>query len=214
MTAPAVIFDLDGVITDTAGLHFQAWSAVARELGIRLQETFEARLRGLSRMDSLNLILAQGGVTLASSEMEAVAARKNAAYVAALDRLKPSDALLGAVACLAAVRNAGWGIGLASASRNGPKVLAQLGLTDAFDVVIDPASVPYGKPAPDLFLAAAAALGRMPDQCTGVEDAPAGIAAIKAAGMRAIGIGKPDDLPDADAVFPGLDAVTLEDLKP
>lgn len=207
----AVLFDLDGVLTDTAHAHYVAWKRLADELGIPFDEAANEALKGVDRMGSLDLILARGGVTLDDAERHALAERKNAWYVAAIEDFTPADLFPGARDALEQVRGAGLKTALVSASRNAPALVDRLGIADLFDCIVDPASVAHGKPAPDIFLAAAAALGVEPAACLGVEDAPAGIAAIHAADMAALGIGDPATLAAADRVIPTISAFRLED---
>ena len=208
MTAPATprafIFDLDGVITDTAPLHFRAWRDLAASVGVDFDEAFNERLKGVSRTDSLELILAQGTHRYTSTEKHAMAERKNADYVRLIDGITPGDVLPGALAALQAARAAGCRVGLASASKNAAGVLARLGITAAFDHVVDANLIERSKPDPEVFLAAAHALGVEPVNCVGIEDAVAGIAAVRAAGMFALGVGDPLVLTQADQVVPDL----------
>lgn len=204
----AAIFDLDGVLVDSARLHFIAWKRVADELGIAFDEAANEDLKGVDRMGSLDLILARGGVVLPLAEREAIAARKNDHYLEAVAEMTPADQLPGAAKLVADLRAAGLGCALASASRNAPLVLERVGLANAFDFIADPA-IMAPKPAPDLFVAGATALGVPVGDCIGFEDAAAGVMAIKSADMRAIGIGDPVVLSAADLVFPSTDAVDL-----
>ncbi|MBC2159469.1 beta-phosphoglucomutase [Listeria booriae] len=187
----AVIFDLDGVITDSAHFHYLAWKQLAADINIEIDEAFNETLKGISRMDSLDLILAKGGreqdFTLA--EKEELAAKKNAHYVELLKDLSPADILPGIASLLEAIRAAGLKIALASVSKNAPMVLAALGLTDSFDYLADAAKITHSKPDPEIFLVAAAGLGVAPENAVGIEDAQAGVEAIKSAGMKAIGVG-------------------------
>ncbi|MBC2080523.1 beta-phosphoglucomutase [Listeria booriae] len=187
----AVIFDLDGVITDSAHFHYLAWKQLAADINIEIDEAFNETLKGISRMDSLDLILAKGGreqdFTLA--EKEELAAKKNAHYVELLKDLSPVDILPGIASLLEAIRAAGLKIALASVSKNAPMVLAALGLTDSFDYLADAAKIIHSKPDPEIFLVAAAGLGVAPENAVGIEDAQAGVEAIKSAGMKAIGVG-------------------------
>ncbi|MBC2263553.1 beta-phosphoglucomutase [Listeria booriae] len=187
----AVIFDLDGVITDSAHFHYLAWKQLAADINIEIDEAFNETLKGISRMDSLDLILAKGGreqdFTLA--EKEELAAKKNAHYVELLKDLSPADILPGIASLLEAIRAAGLKIALASVSKNAPMVLAALDLTDSFDYLADAAKITHSKPDPEIFLVAAAGLGVAPENAVGIEDAQAGVEAIKSAGMKAIGVG-------------------------
>lgn len=200
----AFIFDLDGVITDTAHLHFLAWRDLARSQGIDFDEQFNEQLKGVSRMDSLDLILAKSKQSYTQVEKDLLAAQKNTAYVRLIDTITPADVLPGALEALQSVRDAGFGVGLASASKNALAVLTRLGITAMFDHVVDANFIARSKPDPEVFLAAAKALGTAPDQCIGFEDAVAGIQSIKAAGMFAIGVGEPQVLASAHHVIPNL----------
>lgn len=206
----AVIFDLDGVLTDTASIHYRAWKRLADELGIEFDERINRRLKGVDRMASLEILLERAGHSFDDAEKAELAARKNGYYRDEIARFTPKDLLPGALEVLEAVRAAGLKTALASASRNAPLLLERLGIADRFDFIADPAAVECGKPAPDIFLAAARGLGVEPETCLGVEDAAAGIAAIKAAGMLALGIGARTELADADAVLPGLASFRIE----
>ena len=207
----AVLFDLDGVLTDTAQAHFVAWKRLADTLDIPFDAAANEALKGIDRMGSLDRILALGGRTASDAERTALADRKNASYLDAIATFSPADLYPGSRAALTGIRAAGLGTALVSASRNAPALLDRMAITDLFDVVVDPQSVAHGKPAPDIFLAAATALGVDPERCLGIEDAPAGIAAIHAAGMTALGIGTGATLPDADRVIAGLADFVLAD---
>lgn len=200
----AFIFDLDGVLTDTARLHLAAWRDVAAGLYLPFDEAMGEALKGVSRMASLELVLRPSALDFSDAEKQRMATRKNAAYVAGLAGMSAADLLPGAAAALAAVRAAGWGVALASASQNAPMVLERLGITAAFDHVVDVHRVARGKPDPEIFLRAAQALSVAPGRCIGIEDAVAGVQAIKAAGMFAVGIGDPQVLTQADVVLPDL----------
>jgi len=206
----AVIFDLDGVLTDTAHFHFLAWRELAHSLQLPFDEAFNEKLKGIDRMGSLELILAQGGREYSAAEKEALATRKNAHYQRLVSTMTSAHLLPGAVQALEAVRQAGLKIGLASVSKNAATVLQRLGITDRFDVVVDAALIRRGKPDPEIFLSAAQQLDVAPAACIGVEDAVAGVQAIKAAGMYAVGVGDAAVLQQADDVIPGLQAFRLE----
>lgn len=205
----AVIFDLDGVITDTARYHYLAWKRLAESVGVHFDEAFNEHLKGIDRMGSLDLILASSGKQFTAQEKLALADAKNAHYVELIATMSPADLLPGAVAALDASRAAGLKIGLASVSKNAFTVLDHLGITDKFDYVVDAALIEKGKPDPEIFLKAARELGVWPADCFGVEDAVAGVASIKAAGMYCVGIGRPEVLTQADIVIPGLDKFDL-----
>ena len=205
-------FDLDGVLTDTARAHYTAWKAIADALGAPFDETVNEALKGVDRMGSLDLILATAPRAVSSSEREALAARKNAHYGELISHFGPGDLLPGARAALELARARALPTALASASRNAPELLARLGVAHLFDAVVDPTSVSRGKPDPAIFLAAARALHVAPKDCLAFEDARAGVAAIKAAGMTAVGIGDAQALRGADVVAPDLASVDWERL--
>jgi beta-phosphoglucomutase len=207
----AVIFDLDGVITDTAHYHFLAWKRLADSVGAPFDEAFNEQLKGVDRMGSLELILARAPRTYTLDEKRALADAKNGHYQELIATMTPADLLPGALRALEEVRAAGLKIGLASVSRNAFTVLDRLGIRDRFDDVVDAATVVNGKPDPEIFLTAAAHLGVEPKDCLGVEDAAAGVASIKDAGMVAIGVGSPDVLYRADRVIPSMAVFRLAD---
>ena len=199
------IFDLDGVITDTAKFHFAAWSQLAADkLGLDLPASFETELKGISRIESLERILAFGHLEdkYTPAEVEALAQEKNGYYLKAIDTLTKDDILPGITRLIEELKAHGVKLSVASASKNAPVILKKLGLFAEFDAIANPAKVAHGKPAPDIFLAGAQAVGLNPSDCVGVEDAVAGVAAIKAAGMTAVAVGSPEELSQADAVVP------------
>jgi len=208
--ARALIFDLDGVLTDTANLHYQAWKQLADELNLPFDRKTNERLKGVDRMASLAMILEHGGREYSAEERLALAERKNGYYLAAIETLGPQDVFPGARKVLNQARAAGLKTALASASRNAPRLLQKLGLSDCFDAIADARQIRRGKPDPEIFLTAAAALGVPPAHCIGIEDAAAGIDAIHAAGMAAIGIGSRAQLPKADCVLADIGAFELE----
>ena len=207
----AVIFDLDGVITDTAHYHYLAWKRLAEGEGVHFDAAFNEHLKGIDRMGSLDLILAAAARSYTQEEKLALADAKNRHYVELISTMSAADLLPGAVDALDAVRAAGLKVGLASVSKNAFTVLEHLGIRERFDDVVDAATLTHSKPHPEIFLTAARHLGVAPADCLGIEDAVAGVASIKGAGMFALGIGKPDVLAQADAVIPGLDTFRLQD---
>jgi kojibiose phosphorylase len=203
-----VIFDLDGVFTDTAEYHYRAWKRLADELGIPFDRQRNEPLRGVSRRRSLELLL--DGRPATEEQMQEWMARKNSYYQELIQQLTPRDLLPGALDLLKACRGAGLKIAIASVSRNAATVAERLGLTPLLDALIDGhANVPP-KPAPDLFLKAAEALGVPPRACVVVEDAAAGVEAARAAGMRIVGIGPADRVGEADLVVPNIAHLTLD----
>ncbi|GGY93087.1 beta-phosphoglucomutase [Pseudoduganella plicata] len=207
----AVIFDLDGVITDTARYHYLAWKRLAESQGVHFDEAFNEHLKGIDRMGSLDLILASSTRVYTPAEKLALATEKNEHYKELIALMTPGDLLPGAVQALDDCGTAGLKIGLASVSRNAFTVLDRLGITDKFDYVVDARTIARGKPDPEIFLAAATALGVAPAHCFGVEDAVAGVASIKSAGMYAVGVGDPHTLRQADVVIPSLAQFRLGD---
>lgn len=203
----AVIFDLDGVLTDTAKAHYAAWKAIADEVGAPFDEAANEALKGVDRMGSLDLILARAPASIPPAVRLELANRKNAHYRRLVAGFGPDDLLPGARAALERARGEGLPLALASASRNAPDLLRRLGVAHFFDVVVDPARLARGKPDPEIFLTAARALGVAPEDCLGVEDSLAGVAAIKAAGMTALGVGDAATLDKADFIVPDLVAV-------
>lgn len=197
----AIIFDLDGVLTDTAESHYQAWQRLADELGIPFDREKNEALKGIDRMGSLERILAGSPVTLTDAEKQDAASRKNGYYQDLIARFSPDDLFEGVRDLLLAAKEAGLKLGVASASRNAPTLLTRLGIIDLFDHVADAGSIPNPKPAPDIFLSVAKALDVPAPACLGVEDSMAGITAIKQAGMPALGIGDPAILTEADEVI-------------
>ena len=207
----AVIFDLDGVITDTAHYHYLAWKRLADSVDAPFDEAFNEQLKGVDRMGSLDLILARAPRTYSPEEKRKLADAKNRHYQELIATMTPEDLLPGALRALEEVRAAGLKIGLASVSRNAFTVLDRLGIRDRFDDVVDAATVVNGKPDPEIFLTAAAHLDVDPRACLGVEDAAAGVASIKDAGMFAVGVGSPRVLHRADRVIPSMEAFRLSD---
>ena len=185
-----VILDLDGVLVSTDGFHFRAWKELADELGLAFDESVNHRLRGVSRVESLRLILEHNRRALPpAAEFEALCARKNRRYVELVGAMPPADVLPGALRLLDELRAAGIGCAVASASRNTPLVLERTGLRAHLDAVADGNDTSRSKPDPEVFLVAARRLGFAPAECLGVEDAAAGVEAIHRAGMAAVGIG-------------------------
>lgn len=206
----AVIFDLDGVITDTAEYHYLGWQRMADEEGIPFDREANEQLRGVSRMESLALILGDRDVDEAT--FEELAARKNRYYVEFLGQMTPDDLLPGARELLDACKERGLKIAIGSSSRNAQTVLDRLGIADEFDAVADGHDAERAKPAPDLFLHAADLLGVPPNRCVVLEDAAAGIQAAIAASMLAVGIGPADRLADAHIRFDSVADVDLDEV--
>jgi beta-phosphoglucomutase len=209
----ACIFDLDGVIVDTAVYHYQAWKRLANELGFDFTEHQNEQLKGVSRVRSLELILGWGNVTKTAPEQTELATRKNTWYVEMINQMQPTEILPGAKEFLAAAKAAGLKTALGSASKNSSTILERVGLLPFFDVIVDGNHVTASKPDPEVFLKGAEALGLPPTQCVVFEDAIAGVQAAKAGNMKVVGIGSPDVLTEADLIVPGLHAITIEKLQ-
>ena len=194
------IVDLDGVITDTAKFHYQAWKALADSLGIPIDETFNETLKGISRMDSLDRILAHGHRENAftPAEKEALAQQKNDHYVQLLEHLTTEDVLPGVVPLLQQAQARHIPCAVASASKNAPLILEKLGVRAYFATIVDPDSLSKGKPDPEIFLAAANSIGVLPQNAIGFEDAQSGIDGLKAAGIYAVGLSASQPLIGAD----------------
>lgn len=206
-----VIFDLDGVLTDTAHYHYLAWKKLADSVGANFDADFNEQLKGVDRMGSLNLILQASGKEFSEADKLALAHQKNLDYQDLIASLSPADLLPGAASALLSVRAAGLKTALASVSKNAQAVIERLGIAGQFECVVDAASIRNSKPDPEIFLAAAAGLGLQVQDCFGVEDSIAGIRAIKSAGMFALGIGSPAVLTEADVVIAGLAQFSLSD---
>lgn len=205
----AVIFDLDGVITDTARYHFLAWKRMSGEIGITIDEKFNETLKGVDRMGSLERILAKSDKQYADSEKHALADKKNEYYKDLIKGMSSKDLLPGAKGALTTLKEMGVKTGLASVSKNAGTILDSLEITGLFDYVVDANCITKGKPDPEIFLTAAKGLAVRPQDCVGVEDAVVGIQAIKSAGMYAIGVGEKSVLNQADRVIPDLTSMPL-----
>ena len=206
MEFKAAIFDLDGVIVDTAKYHYLAWKRLAAEkYGFEFSEQDNERLKGVSRMRSLEILLECGGITgVSEEEMQADATLKNEWYVEDISKIDESELLPGAREYLVWLHEQGIKTALGSASKNAGIILKNIGVTELFDAIIDGNSVSRAKPDPEVFLCGARALGIDPANCIVFEDAEAGIEAAIAGGMKCVGIGDPARLNRANAVIPGL----------
>lgn len=204
MKTSAVIFDLDGVLTDTAEFHFIAWKAIANKLGIEFDKEDNEKLKGVDRENSLMYIIEKGGIALEANQFNHLLAEKNEHYLTLINDINPNHLFAGVLTCFATLKKANIKIGLASASKNASLVINKLGIEPLFDFIGDAASVAHSKPAPDIFLAVAEGLKIAPQYCVGVEDAVAGISAIKSANMFAVGIGDAKVLTQAELVFPSM----------
>jgi beta-phosphoglucomutase len=198
------IFDLDGVIVDTTRYHYLAWKRLAGTLGFNFTEANNERLKGVSRVRSLEILLEIGGLSVNDEKKQKMAAQKNEWYVEYIRQLDSSELLRGAADYIDRLRSRGIKTAIGSASKNTPLILDRLGITPLFDAIVDGNKVSKAKPDPEVFLRASTELGLPPSDCVVFEDAEAGIQAALSAGMGAVGIGSPVLLKDADAVIGGL----------
>jgi beta-phosphoglucomutase len=209
----AIIFDLDGVIVDTAHYHFIAWQRLAKELGITFTEAENERLKGVSRMRSLEIILEIGGVSLSKEKMEELATKKNSWFVEYIEAIKPEEIFPGVKEMILKLRDQGYKIALASSSKNAEMVLTLLQIKNLFHVVVDGTMITHSKPDPEIFLLAASKLGIEPDYCVVFEDAEAGVEAAIAAGMKCVGVGSLEQLNKANQVIPRTGDFNISELN-
>ena len=207
-----VIFDLDGVIVDTAPFHYLAWKETADKLGIQIDEEFNESLKGIDRYNSLQKILDFGGVILEEDEKEKLMKEKNDRYLELLNGLNKESILPGIENFISELKNDGYKLALASASKNAPLILKKTGLYEYFDSIAEPGSV-RAKPFPDIFLKGAELLGLDTSECVGIEDSYAGIQSINDPGIYSIGIGDAEILNAADMNLKSTDFLTLELIK-
>ncbi|WP_417363088.1 beta-phosphoglucomutase [Galbibacter sp.] len=204
------IFDLDGVIVDTAKFHFLAWRKLGENFNFQLTEAQNEQLKGVSRVDSLNKILNWAGVEISQEEFDRFAWSKNENYLTYVAQMTPEDILPGVKSTIEKLKSGSYPIALGSASKNAPGILQKVGLFDQFDVIIDGNSVSKAKPDPEVFLQAANQLGVAPKDCIVFEDAHAGITAANSAGMTSIALGDPGILSHADYVFNTFTEITID----
>lgn len=213
MDLKGCIFDLDGVIVDTAKYHFMAWRRLAKELGFIFTLEDNEALKGVSRMASLEILLRTGGVKATEKEKEMMAARKNGWYVEFITGMTPDEILPGSIRLLKALRKEGILTAIGSASKNAGMILDGIGLREMFDVIVDGNKIHKAKPDPEVFLRGAEEMGLAPGNCIVFEDAQAGIEAAIAGGMRCVGVGSPELLGKADMVIPDLRKITINQLR-
>ena len=213
MPFKSALFDLDGVIVDTAIYHFQAWRRLANELGFDFTEHQNEQLKGISRMESLELILKWGNKTLSESEKLEWAVLKNDWYLELITHMTPKEILPGVSDFLNELKDEGIKIALGSASKNSKMILNKIDLFHYFDAIIDGNNITKGKPDPQVFLMGAEATGSLPAECVVFEDAQAGIQAAKAGGIFAVGIGDSKILSEADLVIKSMEDINLKMLS-
>ena len=212
MLIKACLFDLDGVIVDTARYHYVAWREIAEELGFVFTEEDNEKLKGVSRIRSLEILLEIGGISLDDESKTLLAQKKNLLYLQYVLKMRPDEVLPGAKEFLTDCRNNNLGIGLGSASKNATTILNLLQITHLFDAIIDGNKVTKAKPDPEVFLTGARELGVLPQNCVVFEDAKAGIEAAIAANMFSVGIGDPVILGKANFVTSGLKNLSVKTL--
>jgi beta-phosphoglucomutase len=213
MRTSACIFDLDGVIVDTARYHFLAWKRLTDQLGIHFTEEDNERLKGVSRFASLDIILEIGKINANENQKHEYATRKNQWYVEYISKMTPDEILPGSLAFIKELRNAGIRVAIGSASKNTPMILERVGISKLFDAVADGNNVKRAKPDPEVFIKAAQLVNIEPEKCVVFEDAIAGVLAALNAGMMCIGIGVPEILKKAHFVISGLKEMNLMKLR-
>ncbi len=208
----AVIFDLDGVLVTTDEMHYRGWKKLAEEEGIPFDRSVNSRQRGVSRMESLEVMLERAPKSYTTEEKLEMAERKNNYYREFLATLTPGSVLPGAREMLLRLREMGIKTAIGSSSRNAPTIMKQVGIEGLVDAVVDGNGIRASKPDPEVFLLAAEAVGCTPEQCVVVEDATAGVEAGRRAGMAVFGIGTPESLPGVEHLAVNLAGVTAENL--
>lgn len=206
----ACIFDLDGVVVDTAKYHFKAWQRLANELGINFTEKENERLKGVSRIRSLEIILQMGGKSLSPDEFSRMTNRKNQWYVDYISQMTPDEILPGVLTFFDQVKQHNIKTALGSASKNAPFIIEKIGLDGFFDAVVDGTKVSTPKPDPEVFLKGAEELGVAPAKCVVFEDALAGVEAARNGEMYCIGISPQPQLGKAHYTMPGFEGFSLE----
>ncbi|MBP6396481.1 MAG: beta-phosphoglucomutase [Saprospiraceae bacterium] len=206
----ACIFDLDGVIVDTAKFHFLAWKQLAEHLGVEFSEEDNEHLKGVSRMQSLEYILLKGDIQLSNEEKLRLATLKNEWYVESIKHIDASEILPGSEELLKDLKKNRIKISLGSASKNAKAILNGIGLMSYFDFISDGNSTDKSKPDPEVFLIAAKGVNELPENCLVVEDSIKGIEAANVGGFRTLGIGDPDILTEAEFIVKDLTAVNWE----
>lgn len=206
----ACIFDLDGVIVDTAKFHFLAWKEMAKRFGYDLSPEINEKLKGVSRSESLDILLAEAGKSFSDAEKNEMMHSKNERYLEYVEQLTPKDILPGVKKFMRRLKDKDIKMAIGSSSKNAMRILAKLEITDFFDAIIDGNKIEKGKPDPQIFIFAAEATGVYPSQCVVFEDAPAGVEAAHSAGMFIIGVGDKQVLSRANLVIPGFQNIDLD----
>ena len=204
------LFDLDGVLVDTAHYHFLAWKKIASKLDYDLKREDNEQLKGVSRIDSLKKILSLAGKTIEAPLFGQLLEQKNEDYLNAVKQITPADLLPGVRGALEFLKERNIKIGLGSASKNALIIFDRLQITHYFKALIDGNSVQHSKPHPEVFLKGAQALGLTPADCVVFEDSQAGITAAKTGGMTAVALGEPSLFTDMDYCYPNFNVLNLE----
>ena len=208
-----LLFDLDGVLVDTAKYHFLAWKQLADELGIPFTAQDNERFKGVSRTRCMEILLELGSRTMPEEEQNFYRDKKNQTYVSYIQNMGDEEVLPGVTDFLRDAKSRGYAIALGSASKNSGLILDRLHLTKYFDAIVDGTKVSRAKPDPEVFLQGAAELGLPPQECIVFEDAVAGVQAAHAGGMQVVGIGSRQALPEADLNLPGFQKITIVDIE-
>ena len=206
----AFLFDLDGVLVDTAKYHYQAWQAVCKQLGFDLSHEENEKLKGIDRVTSLKILLDLGNIKLTQKDFEDWLVKKNDHYLTLIENLNPSDLFEGALPLFKELKKRKIKIGLGSASKNAKYILDKLQITPYFDFIVDGTMTTNGKPDPQVFLLGAKGCSVLPENCVVFEDAEAGIEAAITGNMKAVGIGNEKVLKEAYLIYPHLKDVDLE----
>jgi beta-phosphoglucomutase len=206
------LFDLDGVLVDTAVYHYQAWKALANSLGFDFTEEQNEHLKGVNRMRSLDMILEWGNVSKTDEEKAELAKGKNEQYVSMISKMTEAEVLPGTLPLLEQLKAAGIKIALGSASKNSGLILERTNLAHLFDAIVDGNHVTASKPDPEVFLKGADALGLEPANCLVFEDAQAGVQAAVNGGMKVVGIGQQNNLQGANVVIKDLSGINVQEI--
>ena len=212
MSIKAVIFDLDGVIVSTDDYHYRAWKTMSDAEGIYFDREINERLRGVSRMESLEIILEKADKAYTNEEKNEMAEKKNSLYRELLEELSPMDILPGVRRVLETLKVNNINIAIGSSSKNTPMILKKIGLNDYFDAVADGNEIKNSKPDPEVFLLAAQKLGINPEECLVVEDADAGVEAATAGNMKVLAVGYASSNNRADYKFKDLSLVDIKEV--
>lgn len=213
MMFKGALFDLDGVIADTAPLHFDAWKQIIFEhFKVNIPDTIEEKTKGVSREDSLRIILEFLNISISDCDFINLCEEKNKIYVESLEKLTPSYILPGIETFIQDLQNNGIKLALASSSKNGPFILKKLGLDSFFGAIANPEDITNGKPAPDIFLAAAKSIHCGAEECIAIEDSVAGVTAINSANMFSVAVGG-TELSHANKLFSSTKKLTFSEVE-